>query len=198
MGSDPKVEEIKKHLKEKHGFDADKELEKIRNTFSEEIRTLVGNYIRNEKIAGKTIEEINPWRLVDSNRLGILLRKIEDYKYSSSKEAQTVALLIIEQELSRQYGEDYRTYTKTHPEELRADENLEESMKEHYTCGLYERMKKEEIDREKQLKFWMEMINKKDPWKGVRLVRRDGKALVIKRTEEEIRQRIDRAIEEYL
>ncbi|HEX9722470.1 MAG TPA: hypothetical protein VGA53_04345 [Candidatus Paceibacterota bacterium] len=204
---DLKIEEIENHLKEKHGLDevgVDREIHIQRKGFEKIIQSVVNTYISKARAADKSIEELTPWQLLNAMRSPFIRGKsgevffTDDYGYSTSQEAQTVGLLIIERELSAQYGEAYKKYSEAYPEEQKANESLEKSMKKYYTSGLFEGKKREEIDREQELKFWMAVINQRDPWKGVRVERQRGGAFAATRSEEEIRERIDKAIEAYL
>lgn len=163
----------------------------FRQSWENIVRSLIRSYLEVE-VAGKDINEINPWRVLEDNRLRVAQ---EDFKnnYPATIEAQTVALLAIENELHKKFGDQYMEYCKNNPVENKLEDLIYQEAKR-VVDDLTRAEGRGRADKQGLYNVWLKMITSYKNWLTCKLKRnQDGLSQVVARPAEELRQFVDRA-----
>lgn len=163
----------------------------LRQQWEDIVRSLIRSYLEVEA-AGKDIPDINPWRVLEDNRLRVAQEALNN-NYPTTIEAQTAALLIIEKELHEKFGDQYLEYCKNNQIENRLEALIYKEAKR-VVDDLTRAKGRGGTDKQALYKVWLEMIAKYQNWLSCKLTRnQDGISQVVTRPPAELTRFIDRA-----
>lgn len=158
------------------------------NHYEEEIKRIIKDYVETERKNGKKIDEINPWKIFENQRLIITKMNNDGSVFVNSLQGGVLELMIIESSLHDAYGDkDYFEYINNNSQEKKWEEILINKAK--ITINKFlESKQKDKIKVEVMILAWLEMIEKHWQYLSLTLFReKDGKSLVLSRKKDDLK-----------
>lgn len=152
--------------------------EQLKNELTQGLEKIIIPYLKNEKEKGTKIDNINPWKVLEENRLKIAKENMHDTLYPMTVQGGTVALLFIEQQLRKTYFEEYQEYFKNNPIETKIENIYKKETQKYVDDIVAHGINKDEIIITQALKLWGNIIENYRQYLSLRLVRRGEISIV--------------------